>query len=83
MDKFNILNISTIAVIKSKSKDEAEINLQATLGVDKLFGNGGQQAQFQMIYKDFYCVFTVETQELAEKWVNSIKLVQDELKAEG
>jgi hypothetical protein len=46
MDKFNIINISTIAIIKSKSKDEAEINLQATLGVDKLFGNGGQQAQF-------------------------------------
>lgn len=36
-----------------------------------------------MIYKDFYCVFTVESQDLAEKWVNSIKLVQDEIKAEG
>lgn len=41
MDKFNIVNISAIAIIKTKSKDEAEINLKETLGVDKLLGNSG------------------------------------------
>lgn len=42
-DKFNIAQISAIALIKKK---DDEINLQETLGVDKIFGGTSQTAQF-------------------------------------
>ena len=78
MDKFNISLISAIAMIVAKPKDENDIDFAglAGAGVDKLLGSDkGPQAQFQMIYQDFYCIFTVEEKWLAEKWVNSIKLI--------
>lgn len=80
MDSFKIAEISAIAMIKAKPPSEDDINLKETLGVNNIFGSSQPTAQFQMIYQNFYCVFTVESQELAEKWVNSIKMVQDELK---
>jgi hypothetical protein len=35
--------------------------------------------KYNMIYKDFYCVFECEDEQDAEKWVKSIKLCKENI----
>lgn len=76
-DSFKIAEIQAIAMVNKKPP--ADDDLTATI----IPGENKNQAQFQMIYQKFYCIFTVNDTETAEKWVNSIKMVQEELKMEG
>lgn len=56
-----------------EAEDTYLISKITAIGVSK-----DDPLQFTMIYKNFYCIFNCDNKDICQKWVNSIKYVQEE-----